>query len=195
VELRQKRQIVLRNLVEKPLTEQQIVEATVAYANGARLTIEQSGALEGIVYSMNGEQIEDAERFRSHVRLDLEKMITDPHAVAVKLIQMEGHWPAHQIMRTVRRVPGGVQLVIQERFDSVSALVSLGVLFLLDVSRGYRQKLCQCGWAPCGRFFFETRPPRGRPQRKYCRRSHLDLTHNHKATERMQSNRDRRLRK
>ena len=56
--------------------------------------------------------------------------------------------------------------------------VDLGTLLLLDPRRKFGKQLCVCGWAVCGRFFFAKQPPRGRPQRKYCRPGHMERAHN-----------------
>jgi hypothetical protein len=195
MELKQKKLIVLRNTLENPIGERQIIEATIAYANGARLQVEQTGADNVSVYTLDERFDSDAKRFRSHVHRELQLTITNPDAVAAEILQREGYSAMVPVRREVRKVPGGVQILLHENFESISALVQLGVLLLLDTTREFRDKLCQCGWSPCGRFFLETKPPRGRPQRKYCRPMHLELAHNLNATERMRKHRAPRSKK
>jgi hypothetical protein len=75
-------------------------------------------------------------------------------------------------------VPGGEHRYRWEEFESWKSepqpVIANALLLLLE--KPFRGKLCRCGLAECGRFFFADRPPepdrhgnaRGAPVRNYC---------------------------
>jgi len=77
-----------------------------------------------------------------------------------------------------------------ELFDlPPNCAISYALLLLMDTKRTYGRDLCLCRFKSCGKFFFVVRPPRGRPQRKYCKREHMLLAHAANAAERVRRSR------
>jgi hypothetical protein len=85
--------------------------------------------------------------------------------------------------------PKGLRFNTEYTFATYVDLVELGVVLLLDDRRGFREKLCECRWEPCGFLFFEIQPPTGRPQRKYCCSEHMLKAHDQNAAKRMKKSR------
>jgi hypothetical protein len=110
-------------------------------------------------------------------------MLRDPDAVAPHFMGAEVLIHPRMVLRAVS---GGLALDHYYHFKSEPELVSLGMILLLDPRRiSSWPRLCQCQLPACGTFFFEKRPPTGRPQRKYCSRAHMLRAHDENASARM----------
>ena len=229
MERRKPKRITLLNDSFSPLSERQIVDATIGFMNGAELTINGLWARE-----INGKQLRGDEYLADRISLhgELKEValatrrenassrgpdvasvteykrilraragstvslsFTDPVAAAKVILDgqlIEGltynSWDANY---SLGPSPKGLRLTHEFRFTTVSDLVELGLALLLDESRGFREKLCQCQWKLCGFFFFEVKPATGRPQRKYCSAEHMLKAHDQKAAKRMRDFREK----
>jgi hypothetical protein len=208
----------IRNSNEQPLSEREIVKATLAFANGARLYIDglalpsyadgdSDHSLKSVVTFLELEQIKEQGRERSEAeweryravelpkavekhreeareatRSRLVRALRHPDEVADFLVQFAELIKPKPLLR---KVPGGLSLSSYYQFSSDLDLVHVGEVLLLDPERGFMQELCHCQLPACGAFFFEKRPPTGRPQRKYCSRAHMLRAHNENASARM----------
>jgi hypothetical protein len=211
MEKRRAKVMHLQNSVEHPLSEQRIVEATVAFANGAVLEIDGLVAKRGDPDSLVGDkQIEerlkmqrafrergigempsdipaDAGEYRAQMRTAtrarLSDIVADPVAAAREYVgrSFEDVISAKTVLRAT---PAGLVRASYYTFSTESDLVLLGSV-LLAADERFRDKLCQCQLASCAAFFFEKRPPTGRPQRRYCTRAHMLRAHDENASHRM----------
>jgi hypothetical protein len=201
----------LENSQQKPLTEREIVEASVDFLNGRRIEIPGwSGdneirfiiALEEIQSSNAGRTVgkprnasqpsdEAVQAFRNSFREAqremLSRLIADPGAVALELKEAA---PLIDPKPLIRVVQDGLWLDHFYEFKSELDLVTLGLVLLADPRRRSNwPQLCRCQLPSCGAFFFEKRPPTGRPQRRYCSRTHMLRAHDQNAPRRMATRR------
>jgi hypothetical protein len=234
--------ITLTNDADYPLSEEEIVEATIAFASGAKILLKdrypypaevaarelawtryfkkhisavrscakgvlrswKSGEVtlpdvakaewEAMAQMTTVEQLEDI--FRERVRLIISLSLTDPDESATLFwAGLQGDFPAmpnetaFRVNHSIGPSDKGIKLVIYYEFPTFFNLVILGLTLLLDESRRFRQKLCECQWTPCRLFFFEIKPPTGRPQRKYCCSEHMLKAHDENAANRMKKRR------
>lgn len=78
------------------------------------------------------------------------------------------------ITRTGRSRPQYIR-----NFRDIHAVLSQGVLLLLDPQRSYGKALCRCGLPSCQKFYLARRNPKGGPaNRTYCSPKHRDEHHN-----------------
>lgn len=192
----------LTNSIEEPLTEYQIVLATLAAANGARLYLdgsrggdrglaqlrELSAAVQKHVRSdpTSDDSSQDLdERWRESVVAILDGIIS---GVMQQVIAEDPTTTTEihglQMRPMMKVVDGKLRLVTHYSFAIEHSLVSFGELLLADSSRDFGSKLCRCRLKSCGLFFLERRPPTGRPQRIYCCDEHLTQGHNSGSGER-----------
>lgn len=200
------RVVGLKNLADRPLIESEIVDATVEFANGARLQID---GLEGDEpLRLVGDRriradlavrgaTDDVEAYRSQVRgatrSVLASIIAHPLAQARALAASE----IGGLIRTqvVLREPPRPLLTHRYAFATDLDLVLLGRILLADQSRPFQEKLCQCLYSQCGDFFFEMkavvsrRGGGGMRRRKYCCDEHMNKARDERRTERAQAKR------
>jgi hypothetical protein len=198
MEVRRRTVLRLKNFPGQPLTEREIVEATVAFANGADLEIDGLVAERGgktgeakvrellLIAGVAPKDVEDHLR-RLHVEVHKRlSVIIHSGRKALSLWyadqQFESVVPVKPVMRTS---PKGASFALHYAFSSYWDLVVLGQLLLADPERPHSEKLFQCQLKSCGTLFFEKRPHTGRPQRKYCSRPHMLQAHDENATKRM----------
>jgi hypothetical protein len=200
-----KRTIQLVNSVDRPLGEAQVVEATLAFANGCGLRIVGQGSQPGpaavqVLQSLPSDRAHGAEaRAWEHIFALVQGAHTNPKQCAHAYLQTDlqgdgGGGPR----RLVKRVPGGLAVLYHERFGSILELATLGALLLLDPSRPFLRKLCRCEFDKC-RDYFLKKPPdpdrmstnRGRPKSKYCCTRHANEAHDADAAKRAQAYRKR----
>lgn len=183
--------------------------ATVAFANGARLDIDglEPTSLAG---STGEKQLQTsvqllrllAERkklslddlpssadelranWRSDTKVLLALALKRPEKAAAVLAERGSEGLVH-VRPILRKVSGGLSLASYYQFATELELVALGQILLIDKDRGFLEKLCQCQLEECGDFFFEVKPPTGRPQRRYCSREHMLRAHDENASARM----------
>ena len=232
------RRITLTNDSVNPLTEKQIVDATVAYANGTDLVIhglwpsgakghdmrdqewvrketgdEKLGAYLQLAEKMriaslregkpNPFAIDPSVRittvqefrviFRKRVSEILALALRDPHAASEIMLDggtIRGLFLTCGVRNSLGKTESGLlRWNTEYTFSMYAELVELGLILMLDERRSFKEKLCQCQWEPCGLFFFEVKPPTGRPQRKYCCSEHLLKAHDENAAKRMKRKR------
>jgi hypothetical protein len=200
------RAITLENRPDHPLSERAIIDATLAFANGADLRIDGegepelrlSGADGEVVLEIKGEaepavQISGTEaeiaairhRQQAAIRGFLARVMQEPGDLARELLNQGWTKSWSRVERVVRPTEAGVSVSYYDRFFTPYLLANRGILLLLDPERGFGEKLCQCQLSTCGDFFLEIRPPRGRPQRKYCSAEHMQLGHKERGAIRM----------
>lgn len=198
--------ITLENRPDHPLSERAIIDATLAFANGADLRIDGegepemrlSGADGEVVLEIEGEsqpavQISGTEaeiaaighRQREAIRGYLGRVMREAGTLARELLKQGWTKSWGKVERVVRPIEAGVSIRYYDRFFTPYLLANRGILLLLDPERGFGGKLCQCRLSTCGNFFLEVRPPRGRPQRRYCSAAHMELAHKERGLIRM----------
>jgi hypothetical protein len=201
-----RRAITLENTPDHPLSERAIIDATLAFANGADLRIDGegepgmrlSGADGEVVLEIEGEsqpavQISGSKteiaaigyRQREAIRRFLARVVKEPGTLARELVNQGWSKSWAKVERVVRPTETGVSIRYYDRFFTPYLLANRGILLLLDPERGFGEKLCQCRLSACGDFFLEVRPPRGRPQRRYCSAEHMELGHKERGALRM----------
>ncbi len=204
----------------RPLSEKEIVEATVAFANGATLDLldlaehfPSRGPLDVTVQEyplhVGDVVLQENERYRAveegdeprtvdQVRNDCRRstreslgyIVREPMlAEDVEGITDQDLFPMINSKPYLRKVDNGLTLSFFYSFATDLDLVRLGEILLEDTERPYGKKLCQCELESCGMFFFEVKPPTGRPQRKYCCSEHMLKAHDLNAGDRMKKRR------
>ena len=221
MEPRKSPRIKLRNTPERPLLEEEIVNATIAFANGARLDLKD--LVDPFQWSFDGitpEKIEtyvgdealmhNEERLAlrggrelrpiSQIREDARSMTRD--ILSYYLIDpvlpedVEGLsgfdlFPSINGRVYMRMTANGCTLDFYYTFATDLELVRLGEFLIQDSERKFGKRLCQCQLKSCGRFFLEVKPATGRPQRRYCDPEHLKEAHALNASKRMRRIRNR----
>jgi hypothetical protein len=217
MERTRRKAITLTNSPDKPLTEKEIVDATLAFANGAKIDIRDPVANPGdLAHSVGDKKIESSlavmklmrerglapgsadnvvtniDEYRAGVRAALRRRLAhslrDRRAVAREFIA-DGASELINPTIVIHPTADGLDLTNHYSFSTFVDLIVLGEVLLLATSRDFRHKLCQCQWEPCGLFFFEIKPPTGRPQRKYCGEDHMLKAHDLNAAGRMKKSR------
>jgi hypothetical protein len=199
------KRIKLRNTETQPLSEREIVEATVAFANGA--TLELKDFAEGRSSQPSEEETtpsrsdswgepRTAEQIREDERRVTRELLS--YILSGPMLEEDVNGLTDQDLSSLinprpffRKVDGGLTLRFAYSFCSDSDLTTLGVILLEDTERPFKEKLCQCRLESCGLFFFEVKPPTGRPQRKYCSEEHMLMAHDQNAPNRMKKRRRR----
>lgn len=204
----------LKNSAEQPLTEREIVEATVAFANGANLEIDGLVARGAFPHEVGDRKIEsslklrralqenpipslgemptsdipvDVGAYRAQMRTATRMRLADLLADPVASAREYVGRSFEDVVSAktiLRATPAGLVRANYYTFSTDSDLVLLGSV-LLAADASLREKLCQCQLASCGVFFFEKKPATGRPQRRYCTRAHMLRSHDENASQRM----------
>jgi hypothetical protein len=180
--------ITLVNTDERPLSEREVVDATLAFANGSDLRIDGT---------VPPKYPEDAvERLQALIRNHLERVLSEPTALARELweagwLKSPGVWArAHEIARAIE---GGIAIDSRGEYISGYQIANRGVALLLDPrpprAPDFQRKLCQCQFSECRRFFLEAQRGRGRPQRLYCCKDHMLRGHDERGEVRMKNHR------
>jgi hypothetical protein len=228
---RQKR-VVLRNLLSAGPTDREIVEATVAFVNGATIVIDDVPdslkhlrleaapmlpaerqvaedslrVLQGLIYGATDSSPEadsgiaaDDEaalqaRYRLVYRKFLARLLCDPSAISREFSD-KGLMSKLPIDTYLLDRGDGLSIVHHYHLNTFFDVTQIGTAYLLDRTRDYTRKLCQCQLRSCGKFFFEVQPPTGRPQRKYCCKGHMEEAHAQNAGKRMKKFRSKPARK
>jgi hypothetical protein len=221
----------LVNKPDEPLSDSEIAEATIAFANGHEINIRGQRSTKSIWKDQEGafivveddkeaecgylkEYFSDAagvqrnemeflnadgvktvfefppsgpEHLRAIVRERLNLVMTNPGALAKKLLTQESRSDIRKVLKATDR---GLSILEYEVFWTKEQLFNRGIEFLLDERRSFGAKLCQCQLHTCGKFFFEIRPKRGRRQRRYCTNDHMHDGHKEKKRARTQQVRD-----
>jgi len=201
-----RRTITLENRRDRPLSEREIIDATLAFANGADLRIDGEGEHEMRLSETDGEVVLEIKgesepavqisgtkaeiaaignRQREAIRRFLVRVMKEPGTLGRELLNQGWTKSWAKVERVVRPTEAGVSIRYYDRLFTPYLLANRGILLLLDPERGFGEKLCQCQLGACGDFFLEIRPPRGRPQRRYCSAEHMALGHKERGAIRM----------
>jgi hypothetical protein len=232
MERKTNKQLTLRNTASNPLSEEQIVEATIAYANGASVTLlDCVPGLRGAISSSAATQklLADAESLvptkaetRTLKALGIMRAVIEKDGIpefekrigAARRELIQGHlksivsgefdaedramyldndefFGAISPRLYLRKTHRGIAVALYYAFADLFSVVRLGSFFLDDNERPFGKKLCQCELKSCGLFFFEVKPPTGRPQRRYCLKEHMLEAHNLNAVKRMEKHRSK----
>jgi hypothetical protein len=210
------KRITLRNTPERPLTAEEIVNATISFANGD--TLDLKDLVDPFQWSRDGIKPEVAETYvgNRELRRREERDASESGSKPRTIKQIRDQWrfstretltyyltepllpeDANSLINLdffpringrvhFRRTATGLTLDFYYTFATGLDLVSLGELLIEDTERPFGKKLCQCQLKSCGRFFLEVKPPTGRPQRRYCCPEHLKAAHAQNAPKRMQ---------
>lgn len=180
------------------LTEREYIEAALAFANGDP-NAEFLGWLDGVRRDPKPvqpglSQIEEVEKDFPNLRTELREGLTyltqnDPEHRRGTVENLTG-WIA--IFPVFRSEPDGLKVQHRILAADTRAGMHYALALLLDPSRPYGKDLCQCQLEECGRFFFQIKPPTGRPQRRYCCSDHMDKAHELNSGERVRKSRERR---
>jgi hypothetical protein len=188
---------VLNHTPEQPLSEAELVDVAIAFANGtdfvmsgvrptpypegavANLQKVIAGHLESMICEDQELSVDDQKRAAARRRAALSKHLLE--------MQWGARWDSARCV--VRAVPGGLQFRYFETLLTAYAVANRGVALLLDPTQEYGAKLCRCRLATCRQFFLEKRPDdgkRGRTLRRYCSSRHRDEGHEQLADARRQ---------
>lgn len=86
---------------------------------------------------------------------------------------------------------GTLEVKHQHLPQDLGAGLAYVLALLLDKSRPFRDALCCCRFADCGKFFLAERTPTGRARRIYCSREHMEAAHAQDAARRVRAYRER----
>ncbi len=179
---------------QQPATEQELVEATLALANGTDVELNRvlvPPAPAG--FNQPGHDLwgfptddgqapstweavwrETLERLRADLRARLAQAMSQPDAAAAAAVRA-WHWP--RVQPVLRLVPGGLRLTVYYPVAGLEELCDLGVALILDLDRGHQADLCRCQLESCGAYFFVDRGASNRPRTKYCSPAHMLAFH------------------
>lgn len=86
---------------------------------------------------------------------------------------------------------GALEVKHQHLPQDLDAGLAYVLALLLDKTRPFREALCCCRFAGCGKFFLSERTPTGRARRVYCSREHMEAAHAQDARQRVRRYRER----
>ncbi|HJS89376.1 MAG TPA: hypothetical protein VJ738_05360 [Steroidobacteraceae bacterium] len=191
---------VLKNLVTAPASDDELVEALIAYANGSDVLIAGQDRRFGEPHSQAKQRdtyIRALERVVGG-RPTLPMLLDDatgrllPALAAIRLGRNASSLPPE--LRAMARVkaervlvarPGGYSLAYYRHFPSVAGALSEAVVLIQDPARPYAKALCRCQYPACQNFYFARKNPRGGPaNRTYCDPEHRRLHNNSAARKR-----------
>jgi hypothetical protein len=159
--------VTLTNTLDKPATDEAILAALIAFANGARLTlvlgdkslIATSAQRRGFV-----EDLEDVLKDRIHLKT-LAPVLGLTRGIKLSYV-IQG------------RAHGGLSLEVYRKFKTVRALLSFAVVLAMDPKDKSKSPVCRCKLQRCQAFFLERQNPKGgKPSRIYCSPAHLKEHH------------------
>jgi hypothetical protein len=176
------KQLSLKNTPIDPLSEEQIVEAAIAFANGATISLLDQVARPTAL---------EAELRQELIRGHLGEIISgnvDEEDLSTGLDD-DGFFKTISPRLYLRKTKKGFTVAFYYTFADWFSVVKLGSFFLHDSERPFRERLCRCQLASCGRFFFKIQHATGAPQRKYCCSEHMLKGHDLSAASRMKKRR------
>jgi hypothetical protein len=209
---------VMVDTFEDPASEHDLVEATIAFVNGATL----EGHSRAMESTFDMDELSEADtaiaesslktwrkqlrvfrdagliksdetllttggiqsRYRAVYRDLFSAFIRDPleasrHLSKVGLLSklpVETYW---------QPTANGMAIVHHYRLGNFDDVITVGKALLLDQTKAFAHKLCQCQLGTCGKFFLEKKRATGRPARRYCSKKHMEKAHDLNAAERM----------
>ena len=176
------------NTDERALSEREVVDATLAFANGSDVRFDGTAPAKYAEGAL--------ERLQTLIRDHLERVLSEPTALARELwrlvgLKSPGVWArTHEIARAI---DGGIAIDSRGEFISGYQLANRGIALLLDPrpprAPDFQRKLCRCRFSECRRFFLEEQRGRGRPQRFYCCKDHMLRGHDERGEQRMKKHR------
>jgi hypothetical protein len=195
-------------------TEQDIVDATVAFQNGATLVVNgepdfnrKESVLETSVQVWeqlvselreigltclppNAAPISDLpSRYPNAHGEFLAAFVSDRAATEDKLVS-RGIASSINVHATLwQPTKDGMAIVHHYEFSNPFDVITVGTALLFDRGKGFGQRLCQCQLESCRKFFFEKKAATGRPARRYCKTQHMLKAHDLNAPGRMKKRR------
>jgi hypothetical protein len=154
----------LTNTPDKPATDEAILVAAIAFANGAPLTLH-----------LDKKTLKATNAQRRELVRGLESGLDSPLG------------PLVQLVRGVKLSYGAslsddgssLRLNIQRDFKTVEAVLAMAVVLTMDKKHEFGSKVCRCKLQTCKAFFMAKQNPKGGPpNRTYCSPEHLAEHHN-----------------
>ncbi|MEN9704663.1 MAG: hypothetical protein RLZZ393_542 [Pseudomonadota bacterium] len=184
----------LTNTAQQPASERELVDAMIRVANGSELEIN------GIVmpspptgFALPAEDLwgfgdsgqatpasweavwqSTVQKLRADLRDRLDEAMLAPDAAAARAVRT---WHCQRVQTSLRLMPGGLRISTHYPVTSLADVCDTALALLLDVDRGFRDALCKCQLADCGRFFFVDRSRGNRPRTRYCSTEHMLAFH------------------
>jgi hypothetical protein len=165
--------IELRNTIERPATDEAIVRAAVAFANGAALTLR-----------LNDKTLAATPKNRRELASWMESAIGNRDKA--EPVQQD-FVPLYALIRGLRVnyvvvIPGdgNVRLEFYRDFKTVRSVLGLAVALMMDREHEFGSQVCRCKWQKCEAPFFlaQQNPKGGPPNRTYCSPEHMKGHHN-----------------
>lgn len=192
----------LRNLATAPASDDSLVDALIAFVNGADLIIcgqksrfgePHSKAVDRPIYSALLQAAIDGEP-------SILPMLTDkeghqrPVFAVISLGLRNDALPepirgiaSVSVSRVLLARPQGYSLGYFRQFRTARAALAEATVLTLDPARPYARKLCRCKYPDCQKFYFAEKNLRGGPpNRIYCTPKHRKL-HNNSALRKQSS--------
>jgi len=149
------------------MSDEALLDATLAFANGAELQMEE----------WRERDAETLESQREVIRGYLERILRGEWRKLAQELLDQGwqKWSTSTVRRAVRLTDEGLEISYHEQLHSAHLLAMWGVALLL--SKPLRLDLCKCHYSECQKFFWKVVPTKGPPRRTYCSDEHLKLGH------------------
>jgi hypothetical protein len=181
----------LRNLVTAPATDDALVDALLAFANGAELVIVGQDARFGEPRALDSDRAVYVEA--------LERAVERQEGPIPMLRHPDGRpRPSFMVMRLgrgsgTRKLPRplrGLPAVATERvivpvgrrgyslawfrqFRTAASALAEALMLVLDPEKPYAKALCRCRYPECRKFYLARKNPKGGPaNRTYCSKQH-----------------------
>jgi hypothetical protein len=182
----------LRNFVTAPANDDSLVEAVLAFANGAELIIVGQPDC-GVPRSRPADRAPYVELLQDVVgERSILPMLTDnlgrrrPAIPVIRLGRRSDSLPAPirglrsiRVERVVISRPRGYSLAYFRQFRTVGALLAEVATLIADPDKPYARALCRCQYPACRNFYLARKNPKGGPaNRIYCEPEHRRLHNN-----------------
>ena len=191
---------ILKNLVTAPASDDELVEALVAYANGSEVLIagqdsrfgeprsdaEQRPTFIEALESVAGGRpmlltLRDEGTGRLRPAFAAIRFGRDASALPPELRDIASVEPERVLIAHHR----GYSLAYFRQFPSVTSALAEAAVLMQDPGRPYAKALCRCQYPACQKFYFARKNPRGGPaNRTYCDPEHRRLHNNSAARKR-----------
>jgi len=183
----------LRNLKTTPASDDFLVDALLAFANGAEVTIVGQPRY-GEPHSKAADRPVYVELLKDTIggRQSILPMLTDkdgrqrPMVAVIDLGRSNASLPSPirslgsvSVKRIVVGRPRGYSLAYFRQFHTARAALAEAAMLIVDPYRPYGRALCRCQYPACQKFYFARKNPRGGPpNRTYCTPKHRELHNN-----------------
>ena len=155
------------NTVDNPASDEAIVVAAIAFANGAPLTLR-----------LGNRRLVATPAHRRVLVGQLDRAIDGRNGIQ-DIVPLVGVVTGVKLTYVATVGEGSVRLETYRHFRSVRAVLAMAVVLTMEKGHEVESKVCRCKWQQCeAPFFIAQRNPRGGPaNRTYCRPEHRKLHH------------------